>query len=152
MLFPGVCFLGNSLCENSGGTGEAGRRGRPAWGEVKGTPQSRLLEQTPLVYGAHGPAVLWPTWLTSSGIPRALSISSRPSKFRKAIYSWSRRAPSSLGDSAAGCGHSRSSGELPNGCLQRDRVHHGWWRRQLTSRVSAVNSHQPNTEQSQHFW
>lgn len=27
MLFPGVCFLGNSLCENSGGTGEAGRRG-----------------------------------------------------------------------------------------------------------------------------
>lgn len=46
MLFLGVCFLGNSLCENSGGTGDTGRRGRPAWGEVKSTPQSRLLEQS----------------------------------------------------------------------------------------------------------
>lgn len=114
-----------SFCESSGG-GES-RVGGEAEGRLACCPIEQLLRREgdlPLMEpGAL--AALWPTWLTSSGIPRALSISSRPSKFRKAKYSWSRSAPSSLGDSAAGCGHSRSSGELPNGCLQRDKLHHG---------------------------
>lgn len=109
MSLPSVCVL-STVYVSSGGAGAG-------WGR----PFYRHL--LPVEHVA--PAALWPTWLTSSGMPSALSISSRPSKFRKARYSWSRRAPSSLGDSAAGCGQSRSSGELPNGCLQRDKLHHG---------------------------
>ena len=62
------------------------------------------------------------TWFTSSGIPKALSISSRPvaSVLLRSVCSWSSRALSSLWPSALEGGPSRSSREFLRRGLERD--------------------------------
>ena len=68
------------------------------------------------------PMVLLPTWFTSSGMPRALSISSRPvaSVLLKSVCNWSNSALSSLWPSRLEGGPRRSSREFLRIGLKRD--------------------------------
>ena len=87
---------------------------------ARACPHTRAQTHTLSLF--HTSMALLPTWFTSSGMPRALSISSKPvaSVLLKSVCSWSNNALSSLWPSRLEGGPRRSSREFLRSGLKRN--------------------------------